>query len=330
MGNLELSLFGKFTARYAGEIIRDLEARKAQELFAYLMLHRERPHTRERIATLLWNDLPDSTAKRYLSKALWQLQNALDIDQVAANDLFVIDPEWIHINSEASVHMDVAVFDATFESVKQLTGRQLDAWQIELLAQSVHLYQGELLEGWYHDWCVLERQKRHDQLLQMLDKLTDYYEASGQYENGLYYGRIVLNHDRARERTHRRLMRLYYLAGDRTGALRQYQQCATALYEELEVSPSSRTVRLHEKICAGFSPPINSNGNVGSADAHISTPTLQGTLARLHQLRNAVSEVQGRLDNEIEQLEQLLAAVRIEAHGNGERANGTVRDTAPQ
>jgi DNA-binding SARP family transcriptional activator len=164
----------------------------------------------------------------------------------------------------------------------------------------------------------------------MLDKLMAYYESRQEYDAGRACGMRILRLDGAREHAHRRLMRMHYLAGDRTGALRQYQQCATALYEELEVSPSSRTVRLHEKICAGFSPPINSNGNVGSADAHISTPTLQGTLARLHQLRNAVSEVQGRLDNEIEQLEQLLAAVRIEAHGNGERANGTVRDTAPQ
>ena len=330
MGNLELSLFGKFTARYAGKVVRDLEARKAQELFAYLLLHRERPHTRERIATLLWTDLPDSTAKRYLSKALWQLQSALVGEQDDSGDLFEVDPEWININPEASVHTDVAVFDATFESVKQLSGRHLDAWQIELLAQSVHLYQGGLLEGWYHDWCVLERQKRHDQLLQMLDKLTDYYEASAQYENGLYYGRMVLNYDRARERTHRRLMRLYYLAGDRTGALRQYEQCAAALDEELQVPPSARTVTLYEKICAGHSPAPQSDSNLMSAAPQIPTPSLQSTLARLQQLRNAVSEIQGRVDNEIEQLEQLLGAVPDETRANSRRANGTVQDTASQ
>ena len=38
----------------------------------------------------------------------------------------------------------------------------------------------------------------------------------------LAYGARILHCDRARERTHRRLMRLHFLAGDRTAALRQY------------------------------------------------------------------------------------------------------------
>ena len=59
---------------------------------------------------------------------------------------------------------------------------------------------------------------------------------------------FMLREDRARERTHRRLMRLYYLAGDRTGALRQYERCAAALRQELDVEPSRRTSELERRI----------------------------------------------------------------------------------
>jgi len=65
------------------------------------------------------------------------------------------------------------------------------------------------------------------------------------HERGLLYGDCSLNCDPARERTHRRLMRLRYLAGDRTGALRQYERCREFLNTELNVMPSAFT----EKLC---------------------------------------------------------------------------------
>lgn len=307
MDSLRLSLFGKFTVQCGGQLVTTVDARKAQELFGYLLLFRQRPHYRERIATLLWNDLPDATAKRYLSKALWQLQNALDLPERGGGcDLFQVDPDWIAIHPEADIWLDVAIFEEAFQNVEELNGRQLNAEQIERLEQAVQLYQADLLEGWYHDWCILERQRLRDQLLQMLDKLVDYFEAHEQYENGLRYGRLVLHFDRARERTHRRLMRLYYLAGDRTGALRQYEQCAVTLYEELQVTPSARTKTLYESICSGQLVLPYSVPESAAAATESTSPALENTLARLHQLRTAVVEVQLRLEREIQSLELLL------------------------
>jgi DNA-binding SARP family transcriptional activator len=43
-------------------------------------------------------------------------------------------------------------------------------------------------------------------------------------------------------------MRLYYRAGDRTAALRQFERCITALCEELDVRPGKRTLVLYDQI----------------------------------------------------------------------------------
>ena len=67
--------------------------------------------------------------------------------------------------------------------------------------------------------------------LAMLDKLICYCEAKRKFELGLLYGTLILRYDRAHERTHRRLMNLHYLSGDRTAALRQFERCAAALEE---------------------------------------------------------------------------------------------------
>jgi len=45
-------------------------------------------------------------------------------------------------------------------------------------------------------------------------------------------------------------MRLKYLAGNRTGALRQYESCTAALDEELSVKPAPEHQRPFEQIRA--------------------------------------------------------------------------------
>src|SRR5918995_459479 len=81
-------------------------------------------------------------------------------------------------------------------------------------------------------------------------------EAAGDLSDGLWYGEQVLRHDEASERTHRRLMALRYLSGDRTGAMRQYESCARSLAEELDVDPGPATRELDGIIRRGLALPV--------------------------------------------------------------------------
>jgi len=249
MGKLCVSLFGKFSVKYGGVELPGFETMKVQELFCYLLLYRARPHPRENIADLLWGDNSTSQAKRYLSKALWQLQAAL-AQATQDNPFLVVEPDWIQLNTQADLWLDVADFEQTYHLVKEVPGDALDARRIQDLNRAVQWYGGDLLEGWYQDWCLCERERLQFIYMSMLDKLIRFCEAHGEYETGRIYGYKILRYDRAREQTHRQLMRLYCLAGDRTGALRQFQQCRKILKEELDVGPSRRTQELYEKIRA--------------------------------------------------------------------------------
>lgn len=84
--------------------------------------------------------------------------------------------------------------------------------------------------------------------LAMLNKLMAFMESCQEYETALLFGQRILQCDRAHERTHWRMMRLHYMAGDRTAALRQYERCVTALWEELGVEPAKWTSALYEQI----------------------------------------------------------------------------------
>ena len=50
---------------------------KSQSLLAYLVLHRDRPQSRDHLAELFWGDRPEHNARRSLATALWQIRRCL-------------------------------------------------------------------------------------------------------------------------------------------------------------------------------------------------------------------------------------------------------------
>lgn len=284
----------------------DLEARKAQELLCYLLLYRGRPHSRESLANLLWSNGSIAQSKKYLRKALWQLHTTLDSPvKVHKEPLLRLEPEWIGVNEAADLWLDVAEFERAFTQVQNVPGRLLDTEKEQALQDAVELYRGDLLEGWYQDWCLFERERLHNMYLASLDKLIAYCEVHGKYETGLLHGIHILRSDYARERTHRRMMRLYYLSGDRTSALQQYKRCAVALREELDVEPARRTTELYEQIRADQ--PLASNVPLSDASALNSTdsPVLH-ILQRLIEMRELLNDAHDRVQQDIQSVEQLL------------------------
>ncbi len=308
MGSLCVSLFGKFDVRCDGRVLTSLDVCKMQELFCYLLLFRERPHPRETLASLLWSDKSTAQSKRYLRKALWQLQAILEPLAGSINGhLLLVEPSWIQINSEADFWLDVAAFEEAFHHTEGVPGRELDAGRVQTLRYASDLYQGDLLEGWYQDWCLYERERLQHQYLAILDKLMDYCEAHGECETGLAYGTRILRYDLARERTHRRLMRLHYLAGDRTAALRQYKCCVRALEEELGVGPAKRTLALCEQIQMDqIDVSTSAVAEVDTAPEAAASP-LPEVLGHLKQLQSILSEVQHKVQGEIESIELALS-----------------------
>jgi len=245
-------LFGKFRVEYSEEPVEGLGVFKVQELLSYLMVHRNRPRPREALAALLWGDMPTEKARKHLRQALWHIQTALKSrDAAAVDQILVVEDHWVQLNTTAEIWLDVAVLEETFARLKDKPGWALSGDEKDELQAAVQVYEGELLEGSYQDWCLFERERLQNIYLAMLYKLMRYCEAHNEYEAGQLFGTRILNYDRASERTHQRLMQLQYMAGDRTAALRQYERCVTALREDLGVKPDKRTVELYEKIRSG-------------------------------------------------------------------------------
>ena len=249
MAALHISMLGRFQVLRNGTVAPGFGAQKEQELFGYLLTHRATPHHREKLATLLWQDASSAQSRQYFRKALWQLQT--DLDNVAGRlPVLIVEPEWIQVNARADLKLDLLDFEETFATVKHCAPAQLTVDHVAQMARAVQLYHGELLQGWYQEWCVYERERIQHMYLFMLDSLVQSCMRDGQYQRGIEYATLVLRCDPAREYTHRQLMYLYALSGDRTSAIRQYARCADILRKELGVEPAATTQELHRAICS--------------------------------------------------------------------------------
>lgn len=306
MSTMRIRLFGKFQVELEDRALNDLDSFKVQELLCYLLLNRDHPHHRETLAGLLWGDNQTPQSKKYLRQALWQLQLALNAgSQKQPTGLLVVDADWVSVVPQVDVWLDVQVFDAAIARARGIPGHALEGVHVQSLEEAAGLYRGDLLEGCYQEWCLLDRERLQSAYIDTLDKLMAHCEAQRQYEAGLEYGAKILRYDRARERTHWQLMRLYYSAGDRAGALRQFQRCAVALDQELDVKPSQRTIALYEQIREDNVADLRFPDNVDSGYPAESS-SLLGMRERLRTMRASLSNLQDQVSREIEALDNIL------------------------
>lgn len=306
MSGFKASLFGKFIVERENQQVAGIHAGKVQELFGYLLIFRNHPQPRESLCEVLWGNQPEAKSKKQLRQTLWRLQSALKGSSHSREPEVQADDEWIQINPAADFWLDVAEFEQVF---KQASGKPASEWQVSdyaLIQAAVRLYKGDLLEGWYQDWCLFERERLQVLYLILLDKLVEYCKIHGRYENGLVYGAEILRHDRASERAHRQMMRLYYIAGYRTQALHQYKRCEAVLRSDLDVEPSELTKQLHEQIrLDNFAPSALRAEGIFSGTAE-PVLSLSAMLQRLERFSDELLSIQVRLKKEITALENGL------------------------
>ncbi len=299
MARLTIRLFGQISVQRAGQPLPGLSP-KALELLCYLLLRRERGHTREALAGVFWPEAPDSLSRKYLRQAIWRLGSTLssqaDPAQEESEGLLIVHPGWIRVNPEASCWVDVAAFEQAYDLYRDTPGEELTDRQAEALEAAVVLYSGDLVEAWYQDWCVHERNRLQLTYLAMLEQLMSYCEARRRYAKGIAYGQCILRHDPARECTHRHLMRLYYQAGDRTTALRQYDRCTAAMAKDFGLEPSRETVSLYHLLRGDrlADPPRQA-----TAAAYPDGDLLLGLHTRLDRIQASLTDLQRQVQQEL-------------------------------
>jgi DNA-binding SARP family transcriptional activator len=304
MPSLNVRLFGQLSIRCGDEAVENLLPGKASELFCYLLTHSRLRHGREFLASVLWGDCTTERSKQYLRKTLWQLQRVL-ASCGTAEPILQVYAQHISVNPESDIWVDVIDFERSGLDV-QSSSWCANGSHVEALVTAANLYRGDLLEGWYQDWCLFDRERYQNLYLLMLNGLVASAQANHEYAKGIHYATRILQCDRANETAHQHLMRLRCLSGDRAAAVRQYEKCAAVLKEELSVQPSERTRQLYRQICQDQAPPATNGTQSNGCEPEEALLMLRGVLSRFEEVRSALASLEREVDGGLQRVRQAL------------------------
>jgi predicted ATPase/DNA-binding SARP family transcriptional activator/tetratricopeptide (TPR) repeat protein len=237
---LRMYLFGApRLAQGAQEVATD--RRKAVALLAYLLLEKG-THSRDKLATFFWPDSDQSRALAYLRRTLWE------INQMIGPDILAADRETVTIARPEEIWLDVAEF-------RRLTRPGTSR---EDRAAAVALAGDDFMAGFtlrdspdFDGWQQFQTADLRRELGAALENLAAGYRATGDLDAAIDHAqrRVVL--DFLHEPAYRQLMDLYMAAGRRADALRLYGDLERLLDVDLGVPPETKTTALYDQIAAG-------------------------------------------------------------------------------
>lgn len=307
MNTLKIRLFGKFSIQRENILVSGLEAQKVQELLCFLLTYRDRPHRRETLATMLWGDFSTKQSRKNLRQGFWMLQSALRTVIASQDPPFLLaEEDWVQVNPDAKYWLDISAFEHVYARIHTTSVYNLEEPQAEELHEAVLSHNDGFLPNFYMDWTMLERQRYQMMCIRLLSKLMSFCELHGRYETGLEYGNHALHLEPASEFVHAQLMRLLFLLGDRTGALRHYDHCVSVLRQELGVAPCRQTQELADQIRQDrLDLPL-----IDQTPSHttiLENPSsLNDLLNRLNNFRHTLSNIQTQLHSQIQEIENLM------------------------
>ena len=249
MGILQISLFGTVRVTHNNWLTEVKITREIQALLAYLLLEGHRVHSREAIASVFWGDRSQTKARGSLNTALWKLKKALEPAEISPGTYLINDQQGdVSFNRASQYWLDTQVFESKISHTLTCSVQTVDKSRLLDLEKTVHLYKGDLLEGFYMDWMISERERMRALYLKSLTYLLQYYQLHGIYDKAIAYGQQILDLEPLHEEIHREMMKLHLENGQRVLAVRQYQICCSLLDKELGILPMEDTAELFQQI----------------------------------------------------------------------------------
>ena len=249
MSHLQISLLGTVQVVNNRSFAKIKMGHGTQALLAFLLLNRHRSYRREVIINLLWGTQNEKRARRCLSTTLWRLRQVLEPEDIPTGTyLLTPSTDEICFNPESDYWLDVAVFEQQITQALSYPIKTISEASAQALQTALQLYKGDLLEGFYDDWILSERERLRIAYLKGLAYLMQYYHYHHDHERSLACGQQILDADPLRENIHRHMIRLYLETGQRDQAKRQYDTCCHLLEKELGILPMPETQALYAQL----------------------------------------------------------------------------------
>src|SRR4051812_7954976 len=238
---MRIHLFGNFRMSFDGQPVTAVNTNRLHSLIAYLILHGDSPHPRERLAFILWPASGESQARTNLRQLLHHLKRALPADcGLLETDHFAV--RW---RQDDSCAIDTVEFLAAIADAGAADDR---AREIQSLSTAAQLYEDDLMPALYDEWIGPLREEYRRRIAGVLLRLATLFEEQKEYAAAIPCAERLVALDALCEAHHQLLIRLHAANDDRSSALRAYHQCMRVLRREMGVEPGPATRELFERI----------------------------------------------------------------------------------
>ncbi|WP_372631006.1 response regulator [Cohnella sp.] len=216
---------------------------KAQELFAYLLHHRDRAVGRSDLLELLWPEVEQTKAAQHLYTAIYHIRQTLKackMDDAVSVRMGELEMGYRLDLGEACV--DAEVWERRMTELGALNESTAAAYERLLEA-----YTGDYFAPHGYLWAEHEREHLRTFWLNKMNKLALFYEQSNQREKAVEIRRRIQRRCPEEENSYFALMKLYDALGDQRGVEVQYWMLKEWVEKELDLSISDEIVRWYER-----------------------------------------------------------------------------------
>jgi len=215
---------------------------KAQELFAYLLHHRDRTVSRSALLELLWPDIEETKTVQQLYTEIYHIRQTLKLHKM--------DMITIHAGEqEVGYRLDIGEARVDTEAweydMKQLG--PLDASTVEAYERALHAYEGGYLGQYEYIWAEHERERLRLIWLHYMKEVSEFYEGHEMIDKAIQANRRVQQLYPEEEASYFSLMKLFDVIGNKVGVEEQYYLLRTRLENELDLPISAYIVRWYEQ-----------------------------------------------------------------------------------
>ncbi len=208
------------------------------------------------VASALWPDANEATARHCLASTLWRVKEALK----SGPSLIEAGEDQIGLRPSRSVWIDVMAFDRRIQSLNTGEAGLLDPQRRLRLKRTLDSYGGDFATSIDVPSTLIERERLRNLFLDGLFTLAMSYSNAGDWTAAARVAQRLCHAEPLREDAHRLLMVARTMSGNRALALRQFEHCRAILARELNVEPMAETTELYRMLLEDPSAAFLANG----------------------------------------------------------------------
>ena len=242
---MEFLVLGHFAVRDSERIPINIPFGKQRDVVGFLLLHRNKIVSTDRLIRLVWGDAPPKSARKNLQTYVWRSRCQLGADRLTRDT-----PGYVL--RVAPGELDLDLFESQTAAARQLAAAGDLAGAITGLRHALRLWQGQPFAGTglTHDEHpeLIGLEEKH---LSVLEYRTELELRVGRYAELVPELRMLVLRYPLRERFRAQLMLALYRSGRHVEALDAYRDAHAVLDHDFGLAPGILLRSIQQAILSG-------------------------------------------------------------------------------